>query len=318
MSQFGSHCSCLRDNVQVMDRLQSMTVFARVAEMQSFVRAAESLGLPKATVSTAVQQLEERVGSRLLQRTTRRVRLTQDGTMFYERCKDLLADADDIETMFHESGKQLEGRIRVDLPSRSARYEVIPELPSFLRAHPGIFVELGTTDRAVDLVREGYDCVVRVGELDGSELVGKRLGALQLVNVASPGYLERFGTPKKLADLGRHQMVHFTPTLGQKLDGWEYLDGTEWKTMAMSGSIAVNNSEAYTAACLAGLGLIQTPKGTLERYLKDGRLVEVLPKLRARPMPMSILYPHRRNVSRRVRAFLEWLEATLLARLARQ
>lgn len=288
-----------------------LTIFARVAEMESFTRAATSLGLPLATVSTGVKVLEEHIGSRLLHRTTRRVHLTHDGAMFYERAKDLLADADDLETMFQATGRQAHGRIRVDLPSRTARLQVLPLLATFLDEHPGIFIELGSTDRAVDLVREGYDCVVRVGEVTALDLVAKRIGQLDLGNFASPAYLKRHGTPKTLADLRNHHLVHFTQTLGQKVDGWEYEEDGVWKELPMSGRIAVNNAESYTAACLAGLGLIQTPRVSLEADLKAGRLVEVLRKYRARPMPISIVFPHRRNVSHRVRLFMDWLEALI-------
>jgi DNA-binding transcriptional LysR family regulator len=151
-----------------MDRPQTLSVFVRVAEMESFTAAAKSLGVPKATASNAVQQLEARLGARLLHRTTRRVRLTQDGTVFYERCKDLLADVEEVETLFQKSGEALSGRIRVDMPSRIARFQVIPRLPTFLDQHPALQIELGSTDRVVDLVREGYDCVVRVGALAAS------------------------------------------------------------------------------------------------------------------------------------------------------
>ena len=292
-----------------MDRLQMLRVFARVAEMESFTRAAATLGLPLATVSSAVKSLETRVGSRLLQRTTRRVRMTHDGRMFYERSKDLLADADELETMFHDTGRRVEGRIRVDLPSRTASLHVLPELGAFLEEHPGIFVEFGSTDRAVDLVREGYDCVLRVGEVRTQDLVVKRLGTIELANCASPAYLERYGTPRKLADLTKHQLVHFTSTLGARVDGWEYQAEDEWKEIPMAGRIAVNNAEAYIAACLAGLGIVQIPSVGLRAHLKAGTLVEIMRKYRARPMPISLLYPHRRNVPRRVRLFMDWLEA---------
>src|SRR5689334_1441634 len=148
-----------------MDRLQTLSIFARVAEMESFTAAARSLGIPKATASNAVQQLETRLATRLLQRTTRKVSLTHDGVAFYERCKDLLADADEMEAMFQKSGESLAGRIRVDLSTRMARFTVIPALPKFLDEHPSLQLELGSTDRNVDLVREGYDCVVRGGSL---------------------------------------------------------------------------------------------------------------------------------------------------------
>lgn len=292
-----------------MDRIDSMTVFARVAEMHGFTAASRSLGRSKASVSQTVSQLEDRVGARLLQRTTRRVELTRDGELFYERCRDLLSDFDELETLFQKTDESLSGRIRVDMSSRMARFTIIPRLPLFLARHPGLVVELGVTDRAVDLVREGYDCVVRGGDVDESGLVARRLGAIPEVNVASPRYLEEHGRPRTLADLDRHYLVHYTPTLGQKADGWEYEEHGVWKQRPMRARIAVNNADAYVAACLAGLGLIQSPRHTLEADLEAGRLVEVLPRLRARPMPLTILYPHRRHLSRRVRAFIDWLSA---------
>ena len=299
-----------------MDRLQTLSIFARVAEMESFTAAARSLGIPKATASNAVQQLEARLAARLLHRTTRRVSLTHDGAAFYERCKDLIADADEMETMFQKSGEALAGRIRVDLSSRMARFTVIPALPKFLAAHPSLELELGSTDRAVDLVREGYDCVVRGGALAESGLVVRRAGELVLVNCASPGYLRAHGRPKGLRDLERHFLVHYVSTLGGRPDGWEYEESGEWKELPMRGQVTVNNAEAYVAAAIAGLGLIQTPRSSLEEELRSGRLVEVLPRLRARPMPVSILYPHRRQLSRRVRVFMDWLEALLKEKTA--
>lgn len=299
-----------------MDRLRQMAVFARVAELESFTGAARSLGLPKASVSAAVQRLEARLGARLLHRTTRRVTLTQDGRVFHERCRDLLADAEEVEALFQERPEALTGRIRVDLPSRMARFRIIPALPEFLARHPALEVELGSTDRAVDLVREGYDCVVRVGAVGDSGLIARKVGEFQLVNCASPAYLERHGMPRGLKDLAaRHFLVHYASVLGQKPDGWEYQEDGAWKELPMRGLVTVNNAESYVAACLAGLGLIQTPRDTLEPDLAAGRLVEVLPRLRARPMPVTLLYPHRRQLSRRVRAFLDWLEARVRAPL---
>jgi DNA-binding transcriptional LysR family regulator len=294
-----------------VDRLESMTVFARVAEMRSFTDAAKSLGLPKATVSSAVQRLEVRLGARLLQRTTRRVQLTQDGAVFYERCKDLLADAEEVETLFRQSGEALSGRIRIDMPIRMARFDVIPWLPELLARHPALELELGASDRAVDLVRDGYDCVVRVGALGDSGLVARRIGELPLINCASPAYLRKHGRPRGLKDLEKHYLVHYVGVLGQRPDGWEYEEDGVWKELPMRGLVTVNNTEAYVAACVAGLGLIQVPARTLDPDRRAGRLVEVLPKLRARPMPVSILFPHRRQLSRRVRVFIDWLEARL-------
>ncbi|MGC4067014.1 MAG: LysR family transcriptional regulator [Polyangiaceae bacterium] len=294
-----------------MDRLERMTAFARVAEMESFTSAAKSLGLPKATVSLAVQRLEERLGVRLLHRTTRRVHLTQDGVVFYERCKALLADAEDVETLFQRQPEALTGRIRVDMPSRMARLHVIPKLPLFLDKHPAVELELGSTDRSVDLVREGYDCVVRVGPLTDSDLVARRIGEYRIVNVASAAYLKQHGTPRSVQDLTKHHLVHWAPVLGAKPFGFEYRDGNEQKELSMRGRITVNNAEAYLAACIAGLGIIQLPKVPFDEELTRHRLVEILPKLQRQTLPVTILLPHRRQLSRRVRVFIEWLEHVL-------
>lgn len=294
-----------------MQRIQAMQIFLRVAELESFTRAAENLGLPKATVSTAVQHLEAELGARLLQRTTRRVQLTQDGRSYYTRCKDLLADFDELQTMFEQGGASLRGLIRVDMPSGLARNFLVGRLPEFLAAHPHIELELSSTDRRVDLVREGFDCVIRVGTLVDSTLVARPLGEYAIANCASAEYLRRHGTPRRLADLAKHQLVHYVQTLGAKSPGFEYPDGDTYACLPMAGAVTVNNSDAYLAACLAGLGLIQVPRVAVRALIDAGQLVEVLPKLRAEPMPVNIVYPHRRHLSRRVQVFMNWLADTL-------
>ncbi|MEQ8274622.1 MAG: LysR family transcriptional regulator [Deltaproteobacteria bacterium] len=291
-----------------------MRIYARVAELKSFTQAAESLGLPKATVSHAVQALEARLGVQLLHRTTRRVRVTPDGAAYYERVKDLLFDFDELEQTFSNPDQPLKGRIRVDMPSRMARLTVIPRLPEFLALHPEITVELGATDRMVDLVREGYDCVVRVGELSSSGLVAKRIGEMPLVNCASPAYLERYGRPRRLKDLDKHQMVHFVGTLGGRPEGFWYEKDGEYVSYDVPGRVQVNNAENFVAACEAGLGIIQSPLLSIDPHLEDGRLVEVLPRLRAEPMPISLVFPQRRNLSRRVRAFMDWVTPVIQGR----
>jgi len=290
-----------------MDRLDAMRTFMRVAEMESFTRAGASLGLPKASVSTAVRDLESAVGARLLQRTTRRVQLTQDGLSFYERCKDLLADVEDVSTMFQRDDAAVTGRLRVDMPTGIARTLVVPRLPGFLARHPGLEIELSCTDRRVDVVREGFDCVIRAGALADSELIARRIGTFTLINCASPAYLKQHGRPKKLEDLAAHRLAHFVATLGAKPEGFEYLDGERYRTRRVQGAIIVDNGDAYLAACLAGLGIIQAPLVGLREELKKGRLVEILPRHRAEPMPVSLVYPHRRYLARRVQSFMDWV-----------
>lgn len=299
-----------------MNRLEAMQIFARVAEQASFTRAADSLGLPKASVSTAVQQLETALGARLLHRTTRRVQLTQDGQAYYERCKDLLADFDELHTLFQRDEQSLRGRLRVDMPGGMARKHVLPRLPQFLAAHPQIELELSSTDRFVDVVREGFDCVVRAGSLSDSSLIARPLGRFAVGNYVSPAYLKQYGTPRTLEDLAHHRLVHYVNTLGSKSLGFEAPDGRGgYVNIAMPGALTVNSAEAYEHACLAGLGIIQAPEAGMQDHLERGALVEVLPRYRAEPMPVSIVYAHRRNLPRRVRVFMDWVEETMRAHL---
>lgn len=302
-----------------MNQLDAMLAFVRVAELGSFTQAAAGLGLPKTSVSTSVQRLEALLGARLLHRTTRRVELTQDGRAFYERCRDLLADMDELQTMFQPSQEALRGRLRVDMPQGVARHLLIPRLPEFLAAHPQIELELSSTDRRVDLVREGFDCVLRVGTLADSSLVARPLGHYQLLNVASAGYVAQHGMPRTLDDLPRHRLVHYVATLGAKSAGFEYVvpESGETRFIEMAGAVTVNNSEAYQAACLAGLGIIQAPaSGYLTPLLESGQLVEVLPEWRAAPMPVSLLYANRRHQPKRVQAFMNWVAAEMQQYLA--
>jgi DNA-binding transcriptional LysR family regulator len=294
-----------------MNRLDTMQVFVRVAEEASFTRAAESLGVLKATVSVAVQELESSLGTRLLHRTTRKVQMTLDGQAYYERCKELLSELDNLQSMFRQSGEALRGRLRVDMPNGLARLYVIPRLPEFLGAHPQIELELSSTDRLVDPVTEGFDCVLRVGAPRDPQLIARPLGHMTFVNCASAEYLRRRGTPRSLDDLKHHDLIHYVTRFGAKNSGFEYPDGGEYRNLPMSGPVVVNNSDAYNAACLAGLGLIQAPELGVREHLASGALVEVLPNYRPEPMSAWMLYAHRRNLPRRVRIFMDWIAEIL-------
>jgi DNA-binding transcriptional LysR family regulator len=241
----------------------------------SFSRAAEQLGLAKGRVSTAVQQLEARVGARLLQRTTRSVRLTPDGEVFLDRCKELLTEAEQLEAMFRPAASGLTGRLRIDMPSSIARDVIMPRLPEFLAAHPLLEIGVSTTDRRVDLVHEGFDCVLRVGALGDSELVARPLGGLRMSNLASPDYLRTHGTPCKLADLARHRVVHYASTLStQGAAGSIATRRTAAvRTLPMRATITVNGTDAYNAAAVAGLGLIQPRRSEHRPSWMPGKLI---------------------------------------------
>jgi DNA-binding transcriptional LysR family regulator len=302
-----------------MNTIEAMHIFVRVAELASFTRAADTLGLPKATASTAVQQLEASVGARLLHRTTRKVELTQDGRAFYERCKDLLSDMDELQTMFQRAPQALSGRLRVAMSSGIARHFVLPRLAAWLQSHPRIELELSSTDRRVDLVREGFDCTVRVGNLTDSSLVARPLGAFAIGNYASRAYLEHYGVPRTIDDLADHRLIHFVGTLGGKSEGFEYPDGKGgYANLAMAGALTVNNADAYQAACIAGLGIIQAPCIGIDHLLASGALVEILTDLVSEPMPVTLLYPHRRNLSARTQAFMNWMADVLTPHLIEQ
>jgi DNA-binding transcriptional LysR family regulator len=291
-----------------MNFVENLRVFSRVAELSSFTQAAEGLGLPNAKVSVAVQQLENHLGTRLLQRTTRRVLLTQDGQAFYERCKDLLADVDELQGMFQLQGSNaVRGRVRVDMTTGIARRAVIPRLPQLLVLHPLLELELSSTERRVDLIREGFDCVLRAGAVVDPGLVGRTIGHMNMVNCASPDYLQERGTPKTLDDLAQHRIVHYAPTLGAKADGFDYVDVGKTRTVSMSGALTVNNADAYQAACLAGLGIIQVPEVGVHELLKQGALCNFMPEWVPPPMPLTLLYANRRNVPVRVRVVIDWL-----------
>jgi DNA-binding transcriptional LysR family regulator len=291
--------------------LEALLAFVKVAELGSFTRAAEQLGLPKPRVSTAVQQLEAQLGTRLLARTTRTVRMTADGEQFFARAQALLADAEEMQSLFAHSPSALRGRLRIDLPLPLARNFVIPRLPEFFAMHPQLALELSTTDRKVDVVHEGFDCVVRVGKLVDSGLVARKLGVMQQVNCASPAYLQKHGVPRSLEDLKNHRLVHYAQTLGAPPSGWEYQAGGRSQFVPMGGVITVNSIDAYEAACLAGLGLIQAPVVGRRADLAAGRMVQVLPDFVGAPMTVSLLYPHRQHLSKRAQAVMDWLAATL-------
>jgi len=290
-----------------MDKIHAMQLFIRVAELESFSRAAETLSLPKGSVSRQIQALENMLGTQLLHRTTRRVSLTQDGMVYYERAKDLLTNLDELDGLFQHDPSSISGRLRVDMPVGIARNLIIPRLPAFLQQYPGIEVELSSSDRLVDVIREGFDCVVRVGTLKDSGLIARPLGRLSVINCASPDYLERFGYPETLDDLASHAVVHYAATLGTRPQGFEYFNGTSTQWVKTGGVLTVNSTETYHAACIAGLGIIQVPRVGVRDSLRTKKLIEILPQHRAEPMPVSLIYPHRRNLSRRVHLFMEWL-----------
>lgn len=294
-----------------MDRIDLFRIFVRVVEVASFTRAADTLAMPRSSISAAVAELEERVGARLLNRTTRKVSPTQDGTAFYERCLRLIADIEDTEGLFRKDSAKPVGKLRIDVPSRIGRLIIAPALPRFLDEYPDIGLILGVTDRAINLVEESVDCVLRVGPLSNSSLIARTIGQLPLINVASPAYLHRYGVPREPGDLVDHWAVNYASPSSGRIESWEWLEDGRLRTLTMRGRVTVNNAEAHIACCLAGLGLVQAPAYDVRHHLEAGELVDIMPNHRAAPLPMTLLYPHRQHLSRRVQVFANWLEQLL-------
>ncbi|SUG36200.1 LysR family transcripitonal regulator [Salmonella enterica subsp. arizonae] len=294
-----------------MDKIYAMKLFIHVAERESFSRAAEEVGLPKGSVSRQIQALENQLGTRLLHRTTRRVQLTQDGMAYYERAKDLLSNLDELEGLFQPDPASISGKIRVDIPPGLTNSLIMPRLSTFLHHYPGIALELCSSVRQVDLLREDFDCVVRTEPLHAPGILTRPLGKLTRVNCASPQYLARFGYPESLDDLALHAMVHYSLTPGISSPGFSFETphGMQW--VKTGGMLTVNSTETWHTACLAGLGIIQTPRITVREALRAGTLIEILPQYRASPLPVTLHYPHRRNLSRRVHLFMVWLTETI-------
>lgn len=290
-----------------MDRLQAMQVFTRVVDTNSFTRAAETLDLPRASVTTIIQNLEAFLGTRLMHRTTRRLSLTPDGAAYYERCVRILADVEETEASFQSGNKKPHGKLRIDMPGSIGRLLVIPSLCEFHTRYPDIDLQLGLTDRPVDLLQEGVDCVVRVGALQDSSLVARRIGLFEGVTCASPDYIERAGMPMTLEDLENHKAVnYFSSRTGRTIDWAFMVDGKEVE-VKMKSIVSVNDADAYVTCGLEGFGLVQPALFMVLPHLRSGQLVEVLPELKPLPMPISAVYPHSRHLSPKVRVFVDWI-----------
>lgn len=288
-----------------MDRFQEMQVFVRIAERGSFTQAADDLKLPRATVSNLIQRLEARLGVRLLERTTRTVRLTPDGEAYRQRCTGLLADLEEADGLFRQASPK--GLLRVNLQGTLARRFVVPALPAFLAQHPQLELQIGEDDRLIDLVREGVDCVLRAGQLRDSSLVAKRVAQLQQVTCASSRYIDQFGVPETLSDLARHRAVNYVSSATGQALPFEFTVNGEVQTLTLPGVVSVTGADVYAGAASAGLGLVQVPRYRVADELASGQLREVLADTPPPPLPVSVLYPQNRQLSVRVRVFVQWL-----------
>ena len=296
-----------------MDRFDAMRAFTRIVERRSFSRAAEDLGLPRSSVTDAVKALETRLGVRLLQRTTRQVSPTLDGEAYYQRCVNLIADMEDAEGAF--VGTKPSGLIRIDAHGTQARYFLLPGLPRFLRQYPDIRLHLSEIHQPLDMIREGFDCILRAGELSDSPLIKRRLATLDRGTFASPDYLSRYGTPRTPDDLEGHERVGLLSPDTGGITPLSFCAAGKVRQVTLPSTVTVTGAETNVASACLGLGLIQAPRYRVTSELANGTLVEVLADFPPTPLPVHVLYSHTRQLSPRLRVFIDWTAEQFRERL---
>jgi LysR family transcriptional regulator, regulator for bpeEF and oprC len=290
-----------------MGRLEAIRIFMRVAETNSFSKAADVMDMPRGTVSRTIQSLEQQLGVRLLSRNTRQVTLTESGRTYYARCVQILDDLSDVEASLSTHKSLPSGTVRVDTSATIARALIIPSLDGFFQKYPGIDVRVGLTDRNIDLIQEGVDCVVRAGALEESSLVARRIGRAKVVTCASPAYLKRHGAPRSLADLDEHLAVNYLSARTGKLAPFEFEENGQVVKLTLRSKFAANAGTTYIDAGLRGFGIIQPSRYIVAEMLDAGALREILPELPCPAIPLSIVYPQRSHISSATRAFTDWI-----------
>lgn len=287
-----------------MDRLAAMEVFTRIVELRSFTKVATNLGLPRSTVTDAIKRLETRLGVSLLHRTTRVVRPTPDGEIYYRRCLSILSEIEDAENSF--AGKLPKGKLRIEVHGILARHFLLPTLPDFLNRYPDIEIHIGEGDWLVDLVRDGVDCALRVGDPVDSDLVGRKIANLDEITCASAAYLDRFGTPNSIDALEGHKMIGFRSTATGNILPLEFIKGGKPHIVTLPTSVTVNGADTLAHCARLGLGIIQKPRYSAAQDLSSGRLIEILQKTPPPSSQVSVFYPRDRHPSPRIRAFVDW------------
>lgn len=282
-----------------------MRLLVRVIDRRSFTAAAADRNVPRSTATEAIRRLEDELGVRLLDRTTRHVAPTADGEIYYRRCLAILSEIDEAEAELR--GATPEGVLRIDAPGPLTRNILLPHLPAFLESHPGLSLQIGQGERFVDLVRDGVDCVIRVGRPDDSGMIMRRLGEIPEITCASPAYLERHGIPHDPANLQGHQMIGFLSSRTGRPMPLEFRTGSGVIEAPLPARVTVNEADTAHALARQGYGLIQAPRYRFADDLASGALVEVLADTLPPPMPVAALTPQNRQLSPRVRVFLDWV-----------
>lgn len=288
-----------------MDKFQEMRAFVSVVSEGSFVRAADALNISKTAVSRLVSDLECRLGSRLLQRTTRKLSLTQEGEIFHERCKELLDGLEEAEAELNAHSGEVIGQLRVNVPVTFGLMHLAPLWPRFMDQHPKVTLEVSLADRLVDLVDEGYDLAVRIARLPSSSLVSRQIASTRMVLCASPDYLRRHGTPAHPSDIARHSVIAYS--LLATGDHWEFEGPDGIVNVKVQPRMRTNSGDTCCAAAVGHHGIVLQPSFLVAAHLASGALVEVLPQYRAIELGIFALYPSRKHLTPKVRALVDFL-----------
>ncbi len=292
-----------------VDTLSGVTIFCRVVEAGSFRKAAHALGISPSGVSKAMSRLEERLGVRLLNRSTRQLSVTAEGAVFYQRCRGILAELDAAEHLLAEARAAPQGQLKLSIPVAFGRMRIVPHLAAFAEAHPRIQLQVSLGDRLVDVVDEGFDIAVRIGTLSPSRLIARRLTSTSYVTCAAPAYLKNRGTPTEIEDLAHHNGIAFVMPQTGRLHPWLFqrMDADEAEVLAVRGNATFDSGEALLEAAKSGLGIVQLQSYLAEDALAAGSLVQVLARYEAQGPPISLLYPQNRYLLPRVRVFVDFL-----------
>jgi LysR family transcriptional regulator for bpeEF and oprC len=295
-----------------MDKVKAMQTFVRIVEANSFTKAAETLGLPRAALTATIQKLEAYLGTTLLLRTTRKLALTSDGAAYYDQCVQILAAIDVAEQGFRGAASATpRGMLRIELPGAVGRNVILPRLGAFQAAYPDVSLTISLADRLADLTQEGVDCALRVGALQDSALIGRQVGSMRFVTCASPAYLAAHGAPHTIADLRAHRgIVHFSGRTGRPFD-WDFMVEGRVETAQVGGPVAIDDADANVICALQGIGITQAAAYQVRAHLASGELVELLGETPPVPMPVSLLYPKGRMATPKLRVFAEWVAGVL-------
>ena len=297
-----------------MDRFDAMRAFARVVEAGSFTKAAQTLHMSKTTVTQLIQQLESRLRVRLLHRTTRKLGVTPDGAVYYERVIRLLADMEDAENSLSSAAMTPRGRLRVDVPSPLARLILVPALPAFHARYPDIQIDMGVSDRGVDLIGDNVDCVLRGGQITDQSLIARHVGDLQIGVYVAPSYVELLGAPAHPRELQNtdHCIVGFLSSRTSKIDPLVLCSENERIEITGNYVLAVDDGNAYHEAGLVGLGVIALPNYMAAAHQAVGALIPLFTQWRISPMPLYLAFPPNRHVNAKLRVFIDWIVEVML------